>query len=320
MKNDQPTTVYDVIIIGGGPAGMSAAIYTSRSMLSTLVIDKNPNAGALATAHKIENYPGIPSGIPGSELLSIIRGQAESFGTKIVKGLVSGVNFESEPKEIYTNEDTFLAKSVIIATGSMGRKPTIAGEEKFRGRGVGYCATCDAAFYKDLDVAAAGELAEIVEEIDLIAKFARRVIVVARTKSIKPEEADILSRHPNIELRLGFNVKEIKGTENVTGLVIADPSGKDEEDIPAHGVFIYLRGNQPIVDFLYGAIEMKDGCIVLNNTDMSTSVKGVFAIGDVTCRKIRQAVISASEGCIAGLSAEQYLNRRERVRSQWSHP
>ncbi len=316
-KDNQTNAVYDVIIIGGGPAGMSAAIYTSRSMLRVLVIDKNPSAGALASAHKIENYPGIPSAIPGSELLSIMRGQAESFGAKIVKGLVSGVNFESEPKEIYTNEDTFLAKSVIIATGSMGRKPSIPGEEEFRGRGVGYCATCDAAFYKNLDVAAAGELSEIVEEIDLIAKFSKRVIVVTRNKSISPEQAEILNRHTNVELRLGFNVREISGAESVVGIKIADSSGKVEE-IPVRGVFIYLRGNQPIVDFLYGAVEMTDGCIVLNSVDMSTSIKGVFAIGDVTCRKIRQAVISASEGCIAGLSAEQYLNKRERARSQWS--
>jgi len=317
-QNDyKPNKIYDVVIIGGGPAGLSAAIYASRSMLNTLVIDKNPNAGALALAHKIENYPGIPSAIPGIELLSILRKQAESFGTRIIKGMASGVNFEIEPKEIYTNEDTYSAKTVIIATGSMGRKPSIPGEEQFRGLGVSYCATCDAAFYKNQDVASAGELPDIIEEIDLIAKFARKVYIITRNKSLKQEEAEIFKRHPHIEVKLGCSVKEIRGSENVSSLVVADASGK-EETLPARGVFIYLRGSQPVVDFLYGALKMEDGCILLNSKDMSTSVKGVFAIGDVTCRKIRQVVVSASEGCIAALSAEQFINRRERARSQWS--
>ncbi|OHD71437.1 MAG: hypothetical protein A2W19_10400 [Spirochaetes bacterium RBG_16_49_21] len=309
--------MYDVIIIGGGPAGLSAAIYSSRAGLSTLVIDKSPNAGALGSAHKIENYPGMATPVSGSELLSLFRKQAESFGTSIIKEQVIGVNFESDPKEIFTNQDTFRAKAVIIATGSMGRNPSLPGEEKFRGRGVSYCATCDAPFYKHREVAAAGELPEIIEEINQIAKFAKRVFIISRSKNLTREQEEIVTRHPHVELKLGCSVKEIRGSENVTALLTADPSGAPEE-IPVDGIFIYLRGNQPVVDFLYGAVDMTDGCIMLNDHGMSTSVKGVFAVGDVTCKKIRQVVVAASEGCIAALSAEQYINQRERVRSQWS--
>jgi thioredoxin reductase (NADPH) len=317
LTNEETAGIYDVIVIGGGPAGLSAAIYTSRSGLRTIVIDKNPSAGALGSAHKIENYPGMASPLSGGDLLAVFREQAESFGAEIIKDQVMGVDFESDPKEVFTNSGSFHAKTVIIATGSMGRKPSLEGEERLRGRGVSYCATCDAPFYKNREVAVAGELAQIVEEIDHISKFAKRVHIITPSRSATSEEDEILGRHPNIELRLGCNMKEIRGSEKVESILISCAHGAEEE-IPIEGIFIYLRGNQPVVDYLYGAVEMTDGCIISNSRDMSTSVKGVYAVGDVTCKKIRQVVVSASEGCIAALSAEQYIYQRDRVRTQWS--
>jgi thioredoxin reductase (NADPH) len=316
-QNEKPENTYDVIIIGGGPAGLSAAIYAARSRLDTLVIDKNPSAGALGSAHKIANYPGIPTAIPGIELLSIFRSQAESFGARIIKAQVAGVNFEADQKEIYTNDEVFTGKTVIIASGSIGRTPSLAGEEKFRGRGVSYCATCDAAFYKDHVVVMAGELDEIGEEIDAIARFVKKIYIITRNKNLTKAEADVFERHPGVELKLGHHIKEIQGNDKVSGVVISDSTG-NSMTIQATGVFIYLRGNQPVVDYLYGAVQLNDGCILLSDKDMSTSVKGVFAAGDVTCKKIRQVVVASSEGCIAALSAEQYINKRERARSQWS--
>lgn len=310
MNKDVP---YDVIIIGGGPAGLSAALYAARGALKTIVLDKNPAAGALGSTDKIENYPGV-NRTKGADLLSLFFQQAKSFGASRVQTQVVGVDFSQDEKQVITAEKVYTGKTVIIATGAMGRTPTIAGEAAFTGRGVSYCAVCDAPFFKGKKAAVAGNIEEILEELDVVAKFADTVYVIPRT--ITPEQAAMVREYTNVTVIPG-RVTEILGTKTVESITIVDTE-KNEKTLDVAGVFIFLHGNKPIVDFLYNAVDISEkGCITVDE-DMATSVEGVYAAGDVTCKKFRQVVIAAAEGCIAALSADKYINKRKRVRPQWS--
>ena len=311
-----PRELHDVIIIGGGPAGLSAAMYAARAQLKTVVLDKNPASGALGTADKIENYPGVPQKMKGSELLSLFREQAQKFGAEIVSAQVMGVNFEKDTKEVTTSDKIYYGKTVIIATGAMGRTPTIKGELEFTGRGVSYCAVCDAPFFKGKDVAVVGDIDAITEEIDEIIKFSRKVYVLSRKGDSKHTES--FHTNPHITVMPHTRVVEILGSHTVTGVKIADFQG-NEKTLDVSGVFIYLHGNKPITDFLYSTVDTTDdGCIRVSKEDMSTSLEGVYAAGDVTCKKFRQVIIAAAEGCSAALSADRYINKRQKVRPQWS--
>ncbi|MBU7014682.1 MAG: FAD-dependent oxidoreductase [Theionarchaea archaeon] len=305
--------LYDVVIVGGGPAGLSAALYAARFNLKTIVLDKNPASGALGHAEKIENYPGIPQEISGQALLSTFREQAEHFGASVVQTTAVGVNFDGDIKEVMTAEGSYRGKTVIIATGAMGRKSTLKGEAGFTGRGVSYCAACDAPFFKGKTVAVVGELEEILEEIDPVTAFADIVYIILR----KEASSELLEAMENVRILRETSVTEILGDTTVTHLAITDKRG-EKKMLPVSGVFIFLHGSSPIVDFLYNTVEVTpEGCVQVNREDMSTSVRGVFAAGDVTCKRFRQVVLSASEGCVAALSAEKYLNQRKRARSQW---
>jgi thioredoxin reductase (NADPH) len=305
--------VQDIIIIGGGPSGLSAAVYAARGRMKTLILDKNPSAGALGRADKIVNYPGIPKVIKGSELISQMSKQATSFGAKIVRATVSGVNLETSPFEIITPDRKYLTKTIIIATGNMARKPSIQGEAEFLGKGVSYCSDCDAPFFTDKDVAIAGNVGVIIDELENILKFARKVYVISPEKTLSADVYENLPREEKIELHLDRRILEIRGEETVTGITVVGP-GKETRDIDLSGVFVYLHGNRPVVDFLFGSVPTSpDECIIVNREEMLTDIEGVYAAGDVTCKKIRQVVIAAAEGCVAALSAERYLRRREYV-------
>jgi len=309
---------YDLVIIGGGPAGLNAAMYASRADLNTMVLDKSQSAGALGHTGKVENFPGVPKSLEGKKLLSIFKGQAEGFGAKIVHDQVIGVDFTKELKEVYTGDKTYSSKAVIVATGSMGRKPSIKGEADFIGKGISYCATCDAPFFKDMDVAIVGGLDEVIEELDAIARFAKKTYVVTWSREMTSEQREIISSHSGVELLLGHQPKEVVGNSVVEGLEVTDSKGS-ARTLDVSGVFVYLHGNKPIVDFLQDALATTDdGCIDVQGDDMSTSVEGVFAVGDVTCKKLRQVVVASAQGCTAALSADKYINSWNRVRSQWS--
>jgi thioredoxin reductase (NADPH) len=311
--NSELDEVQDIIIIGGGPAGLSAALYAARGRMKTLLLDKNPSAGALGGADKIANYPGIPKMIKGIELISLMHKQAENFGAKFVRNSVMGVNFEKYPREIFTAEAKYLAKTVIIATGNMGRKPTIPGEAEYLGKGVSYCADCDAPFYADKDVAIAGNVGIIIEELENILKFARKVYVISPEKTLSSDVYENLTREEKAQLHIDHRLIRIWGEETVKGITVAGP-GKETRDIEVSGVFVYLHGSRPVVDFLLGALPTSpEECIIVDRNEMSTSIEGIYAAGDVTCKKVRQVVIAASEGCVAALSAERYLRHRERI-------
>ncbi len=311
--------VFDVLIVGGGPAGLSAALYAARAKLATLVLDRNPAAGALGSADRIENYPGMTGPVRGSELLAVMRAQAESFGASIRQLQVFGVELGERPFRVYAGEETFASRSLILATGAMGRAATIKGEAELTGRGVSYCATCDAAFYRDRTVAVAGSSSEVIEEIEALAKFARAIHFITREKEVPADARHELEKSGMVTITAGARIDEILGSQSVTGLRVALPNGASRE-FAADGVFLFLHGNRPVTDFLYGAVETTpEGCIRVDRETMATSVEGVFATGDVTCKKVRQAVLAAAEGCLAALAAEQYVNRGRRMASQWGH-
>ncbi len=311
-------TVYDVVIIGGGPAGLTAAQYAARSNLKTIVLDKSPTAGALAFTDRIENYPGLPEPISGKELLDIFREQAIRFGAEYVETQVIGVQLQSEIKETYTMDKTYKSKSVIIATGAMGRKPTIKGEKEFLGRGVSYCAICDAAFFKGKTVAVIGDSEEAVKEAELLTRYAGKVYLLSPSKKLKLPEDHPVPEKENLEIIYNIIVKSINGNEVVENVLLKDKDTDEERTLPLDGVFVYLHGSRPVVDFLNFAVDISDEECIITNSMMETNIPGVFAAGDVTCTEIRQVVIAAAKGCIAALSADKYVHHRKRRRLDWA--
>jgi thioredoxin reductase (NADPH) len=305
--------VYDVVIIGGGPAGLSAAQYAARSNLKTIVIDKSPTAGALAFSSRIENYPGVSGSLSGRDLLDIFRKQAIGFGAEYVEERVVGVRFDAEIKEVYVLDGTYEGKTIIIATGAMGRKQTIKGEGEFLGRGVSYCAICDAAFYRGKTVAVIGDSEEAVKEAGFLTRFAELVYLISPSLKLKAEEDHPALKSVNLRVIRGHSLISIEGDEVVKKITMVDDA-RNESELALSGVFVYLHGSKPIVDFLGSSIELsEEECISTNK-----SIPGVFAAGDVTCTEVRQVVIAASAGCVAALSAEQYLHHRKRHRYDWA--
>jgi len=309
---------YDVIIIGGGPAGASAAIYTARAELRTLVIDKGLTAGALGVTDLISNYPGVPGPISGAELVEIMRRQAESFGTEFLTDKVIGADLGGETKSIMAGTSQFTARAVILATGAMGRTQTVAGEEQFLGRGVSYCATCDGAFFRGRPVAVVGNNDEAAEEALFLTKFADRVEMVVPTPTFnaRPHLLTELQEKPGVTVRLGTRLREVVGNGKVTGVRIRPREG-DEEVLPVEGVFIYLQGAKPITDYLLGQVATTpDGCLAVDR-EMQTNLPGVFAVGDLLCTHVKQAVIAAADGVIAAMAVDKYLNDRRSLRQDW---
>jgi len=313
---EESADLYDVVIIGGGPAGLAAAQYAARGKLKAVILDKSSTAGALAFSSRIENYPGLTQPVPGKELLDIMRKQAIDFGAEYVETQVVGVNFSNEIKDAMTMDRLYSGKTMIVATGSMGRKPGIRGEAEFLGRGVSYCAICDAAFYRGLKVCVIGNSEEAVKEAGVLTRFAETVYLISPTQKLHVHDHPVL-KEPNLKALLGYTVTSIEGKELVEKIKMTNPEGKGEE-LELAGVFVYLHGNKPVVDFLFGAVETKeDGCIPVSCM-METTIPGVFAAGDVTCTEVRQVVVAASQGCIAALAAEKYLYKRKKFRMDWA--
>lgn len=307
---------YDVIIVGGGPAGLTAAQYTARARLKTLIIDKSPHSGALAYTNRIENYPGV-SPLPGIKLLELLRKQAIDFGAEYIEQQVIAVDIKGEIKIIFTLKGRYTSGTVIIATGSMGRIATIKGEEEFLGKGVSYCASCDAPFFGGKVAAIIGSSLEAIEEAVAVSGYASKVYIITPQKEL-PQSKQPTLMNKNIEILTETSIRSIHGDDVVRGIKVIDGSGK-ESNIDVDGVFIYLHGTKPITDFLGESLNLTgSGCIEVDR-EMQTSINGVYAAGDVTCKRVRQAIISASEGCIAALSAERYIYRKKGMRFDWKH-
>lgn len=309
--------LYDVIIIGGGPAGLSAAQYAARAGLSALVLDKSKTAGALSYAHKIENYPGMcDKTLTGKELLDMFRDQAIAFGAEYIESQVIGVNIGGNVKEAFTMEKNYSGKTLIIATGSMGRKPSIKGEAEFLGRGVSYCAVCDAAFFREKRVCVIGGSEEAFKEAEYLSRTCSEVYVISPQDKLPGDGENPAFQTPVMKVIKGTTVTSIEGSDTVEKIVMTGPD-KQVSTLDVAGVFVYLHGSRPITDFLAGGVELSDSDCIVTNRMMETSIPGVFAAGDVSCVEVRQVVLAAANGAVAALSAEKYISHRKRRKYDW---
>lgn len=310
--------VYDLAIIGAGPAGASAAVYAARGRMKTIVLDKAPGAGALAITHKIANYPGVSEELTGLALVDRIRRQAKGFGAAFVRTSVLSADLKGDMKELKTPEGVVKAKTVFIAVGARGNNKKLKGEEEFTGRGVSYCSTCDGAFFQDRIVGVSGDNEEALMEAIALAKFAKRVYFFIPAKKLQGE-ADIKAAEPckNIEVLWQHRVREVVGTDKFEGVLVQKPDG-EQVTYELDGVFFYMAGNKPNTEFLGDEIKRDaDGYIEVNEF-LQTNIEGVFAGGDARRTPVKQAVVAAADGAIAAMGADAYVNKRSKLIPQYS--
>jgi thioredoxin reductase (NADPH) len=309
--------IYDVLIIGAGPGGSTAAIYTARAALKTLVIHRGPGTSSCALADRIANYPGVAGEVSGVELTERMNAQAASFGAHFVQDAVGMVDLQETIKSVSGNQGQYRGRTVIIATGAMGRGEPIPGEEALVGRGVSYCATCDGAFFRGQEVAVAGNNGEAVEEALFLTRFAAHVHLLSQTAELRvpAEVADEVRKSERVVLHPGALVREILGGDGVTGVRVREGSG--ESVLPVGGVFIYLQGRQPITGFVGEQLTRHEGGCLQVDEMMQTSIPGVFAVGDVLCNHLKQVVVAAADGAIAAKGVERYLSGRPQIRPDW---
>lgn len=332
----------DVAIVGGGPAGVTCALYASRADLKTVVLDKNPAVGALAITSHIANYPGVDRTMTGIELLDRMRKQAIDYGTDYRRAQVFMIDIEENEgsdettKVVYTPDLMVRARSLVLATGAMGRAtPPYPGEEEYLGQGVSYCATCDGAFYRDAEVAVFGATLEAVEEALFLTKFASTVhwitpidvlatpemSSVERNRMIDQEQVEQLLACENVKQWVKTKLVSVEGdVSGVTGVKVK-LSDSDEEVIPVEGAFVYGAGggSKPITDFIQNKVDFNEDGGVTVNDEMETSVKGVFAIGDIRNTHYKQVVVASADGCVAAMSLDKYLKGRKIIKVDWIH-
>jgi thioredoxin reductase (NADPH) len=306
---------YDVVIIGSGPAGYTAGIYTSRAKLKTRIVSGTLPGGQLMTTSEVENYPGFPNGIFGPELMMNMRQQAERFGTCIVDDEVIRVDFNKRPFEVTSHSETCEAHSVIICTGASPRKLGIPSEEQFAGRGVSYCATCDGPFFKGEDIVVVGGGDTALEEATFLTKFGKSVRLVHRRASLRASK--ILQQkafeNPKIEFLWNRVISTIEGDRKVGAVTVKDVENGLEQRLPAGGIFVAI-GHEPNTAIYKGQIELDNkGYIILKN-HTATNIEGVFAAGDVHDFRYRQAITAGGFGCMAALDVEKWLTERKHRR------
>jgi thioredoxin reductase (NADPH) len=303
--------VREVIVIGGGPAGYTAALYTARANMHPLVIEGFQWGGQLMITSDVENYPGYPDGVLGPEMMQDFRKQAERFGAEFVTDDVTRVDFSSRPFTIEVGADTYRAETVIVATGATARQLGLPSERGLQGRGVSYCAVCDAAFFRDRKVVVVGGGDSAMEEASFLAKFATNVTLVHRRDAFRasPIMVDRVRANPVIELVLDSTVIEVLGVEDgkLSGVVVEDVKTGERSTIAADGLFVAI-GHDPTTALFRGVLDMDEaGYLLTHAGSTATNVPGVFAAGDVQDHVYRQAVTAAGSGCMAALDAERWL-------------
>ena len=305
------SVTYDVIIIGGGPAGLSAGLYASRAAFKTLLLEKSILGGQITNSEHVENYPGFPDGVSGFDLGELMRAQAEKFGLEIRYTEVQSVDLSGSIKKLSTTEGEYQAKAVIIAAGAALQRLGVPGEEKLTGRGVSYCATCDGPFFKERVVAVIGGGDSAIEEALVLTKFASKVIVIHRRDQLRASK--ILQQrafsNKKIEFLWDTVADEILGNDKVTGLKVRNVKDGRVSTLEASAVFIYV-GQLPNTDYLKRTIPLNEKGNIITNDRMETEVKGVFAAGDIRHNSSRQVITAAGDGATAALSAEKYLNEQ----------
>jgi thioredoxin reductase (NADPH) len=303
--------VREVIVIGGGPAGYTAALYAARANLNPLVIEGFAWGGQLMITSDVENYPGYPTGILGPEMMQDFRKQAERFGTEFITDDVTRIDFSERPFGVWVGDTEYRAESVIVATGANARQLGLESEKTLQGRGVSYCAVCDAAFFKDREVIVVGGGDSAMEEATFLAKFAPKVTVVHRRESFRasPIMVDRARSNDRIEFVLDSVVEDVLGTEDgcVTGVLIRNVKTGEETELKTDGLFVAI-GHDPNTALFRGQLDMDEaGYIITKGKSTETNIPGIFAAGDVQDHIYRQAVTAAGSGTMAALDAERWL-------------
>ena len=305
----EATEVRDVIVVGSGPAGYTAALYTARAQLKPLVFEGSQYGGALMNTTDVENYPGFPEGIVGPELMDQIRTQAERFGAELVTDDVISVDLTGETKIVRTHGGEFAARSVIIATGSAYKKLGVPGEERLSGHGVSWCATCDGFFFRNQDIVVVGGGDTAMEEATFLTRFGKSVTIVHRRDALRASK--IMQERAFTNDKINFvwdsEVVEVLGETSVTGVRVRNVKTGEEQVLEASGFFVAI-GHDPRSDLFRGQVRLdEEGYVLVDAPSTHTNVPGVFASGDVVDHVYRQAVTAAGTGCAAALDAERFL-------------
>lgn len=304
-------TIHKTIIIGSGPAGLTAAIYAARANLSPIVFEGNQPGGQLTITTDVENYPGFPDGILGPDMMDLFRKQAQKFGAECFYKHVSKVDFSNSPFKIYVQEEEYLAESVIISTGASARMLGLDAEKELMGYGISTCATCDGYFFKDKEIVVVGGGDSAMEEASFLTKFASKVTLIHRREEFRASKImiDRVLDNPKIEIIKNAVVADIFGSQKdgVSSILLKDTIDGKERNFDCEGVF-YGIGHKPNTDQFKGVINLNDqGYIVTDPGSTLTNVDGVFACGDVQDDHYRQAITAAGSGCMAAIDAEKYL-------------
>lgn len=309
--------IYDVVIIGAGPAGLAAGLYSARAKMSTLILEKDKPGGQIVTTDEVANYPGSIEHATGPSLVARMLEQCEEFGAERRKEGVVSVDFSGDIKRIVTEGGSYEAKSVIIATGAVPRKMGCPGEKELTGKGVSYCATCDADFFTDLEVFCIGGGDTALEEAMYLTKFARKVTIVHRRDAFRAAKSIVekVLRHPQIEIMYDTVVEEVKGDGVLESAVFKNvKSGElteyvaDEND-GTFGMFVFV-GYIPHSDLFKGTVTVDEIGYIPTDDDMKTNVPGVFAAGDIRVKSLRQVVTATADGAIAAVQAEKYIEEK----------
>ncbi len=300
---------FDVIIIGGGPAGYTAALYAARANLTAMVIEKFAPGGQMATTEIVENYPGFVEGINGFELGMQMKKGAERFGVKTKLAEVKSVELDKNPKLIHTSKDTFQAKTIILALGAYPRELGLPNERNLRGRGVSYCATCDGMFYKDKTVVIVGGGNTAVADAIFLAKICKKVYLVHRRDELRASKTymESLEKTENIEFIWSSEIVEILADEFVTGVKVKSRKDDSVRMVACDGIFVAI-GNVPNTELIKGQVELDEAGYVPADETTRTNIPGVFAVGDMRNKPLRQIVTAVADGAVASKYAEEYID------------
>jgi thioredoxin reductase (NADPH) len=306
------TNVYDVTIIGGGPAGLTAGLYASRARLRTLLIENGLFGGQMTTTETIDNYPGFPEGVTGEELSRLMEEQAKRFGMETVIEEVVEVTLEGAEKRVRTTESTYFCKALIICTGAEYRRLGVPGEKEFAGKGVSYCATCDGAFFKDSQIVVVGGGDSALTEALFLTKFVKELTIIHRRDALRATKIYQERAMANPKMKFLWNsvVQEIKGDDVVRAVAVKNVKTGEIKEFPTDGAFLFV-GLLPRTQFLKGLVQLDEAGYIITNDHCETSVKGIFAAGDCRKKLLRQIATGVGDGATAAFAAEKYLEERE---------
>jgi thioredoxin reductase (NADPH) len=311
MKSGTPNT-YEVIIIGGGPAGLTAGLYAGRSRFSTLIIENALFGGQMITTDLIENYPGFPEGITGGEHSRLMEEQAKRFGVESIPQEVVELGLKEDRKVVRTYDSTYLCEALIICTGTEYRKLGVPGEKEFTGKGVSFCSTCDAAFFKDSQIVVVGGGDSALTEAIYLTKFAKEVTIIHRRDALRGTKIYQERAFANPKIKFIWNsvIQEVKGDKTVQSVLVKNVKTNEVKELKTEGVFVFV-GLLPRTQFLKGLVKTDEAGYIITDENCETSVKGIFAAGDCRKQLLRQIATAVGDGATAAFAMEKYLEGKE---------